>query len=56
MTVKTTKARPTAKTPRDARTGDFEVVKPAVGPKRVTMGQLRDAVRKVNRAEAAKAK
>ena len=47
---------PTAdtKVARGARTGDFLVAKPAVGPKRFTMKQIRAAVRKYNKSQAVK--
>lgn len=39
---------------RDARTGQFLVVRPAVKAKRFTPAQLRDAVRKVNKEHSTK--
>ena len=40
-------------TPRDALTGDFLVMKPAVGPKRFTLAQIRAAVIAVNKKRRA---
>ena len=42
--------------PRDARTGAFVVAKQAVASKRFKPSQIREAVRKVIEAEAAKGK
>jgi hypothetical protein len=39
-----------------SRDREFEVVEPAVGPKRFTRKQIRDAVRLVNKREAARGK
>jgi len=41
---------------RNAGSGEFVVAKPAVGPKRFTLRQIRDAVRSVKKSQAAKAK
>lgn len=55
--AKSAKKVPFMRTPRDALTGDFKVVKPAVGPRRLTWAQINAAVRKVNKArQAAKTK
>lgn len=48
--AKPTKKIPFLKTPPDALTGDFKVVRPAFGPRRFTWAQIEAAVRKVNRA------
>ena len=53
---KNVKKTAAAKKPKGALTGDFQVVRPAVGPKRFTWRQLREAVRRYNEAQAAKAK
>ena len=45
----------TVKAARDARTGEFVVVDPAVKPKKFSIGQIRDAVRKVVAKRQAKA-
>jgi len=44
---------PSSKIARDASSGQFVVVKPAVGSK-LKVGQIRDAVRKVNEAQRGK--
>jgi hypothetical protein len=41
---------------KNARTGEFVVAKPAVGPKKFTIGQIRAAVLHVNNGKVAKAK
>lgn len=38
-----------ARTARDARTGDFEVVGPAVKPDKVTIREIRKVVREAHR-------
>ena len=55
--AKSAKKIPYLKTPKDAVTGDFKVVRPAVGPKNFTWAQINAAVRKVVKArQAAKSK